>query len=190
MENKTPLKEKRESTVISIYLIIWLLPTIVSLLFLALDKVDKDLPMMFLLGIPVLIGIFRLSVYLFNSFLLLFFRRKIKIDRLKGRVTPIYKVKEGYSNDCCWITKFEVQYTPLDLAWSVPFSVLFEEQEYIEVGKYVFAVKAEEEVTNIQELWETEDKKYSLKKVARKAAKKVKEQKIEKLNQTFLDNYK
>ncbi len=182
-------KEKRENTVIVVWLTVWLLPVIISMVYGLFNGFDKDLPMMFLLGIPVLIGIFRLSVYLFNSFLLLFFRRKIKIDRLKGRVTPIYKVKEGYSNDCCWITKFEVQYTPLDLAWSVPFSVLFEEREYIEVGKYVFAVKAEE-VTNIQELWETEDKKYSLKKAARKAAKKVKEQKIEKLNQTFLENYK
>jgi hypothetical protein len=182
-------KEKRENKVIVVWLTVWLLPVIVSNVYGLFNGFDKDLPMMFLLGIPVLIGIFRLSVYLFNSFLLLFFRRKIKIDRLKGRVTPIYKVEEGYTSDSCRITKFEVQYTPLNLVWSVPFSVLFEEQEYIEVKTYTFDVKIDD-VKDISKLWEEEHRKINLKKIAKISAKEIKERKIQKLNQTFLENYK
>ena len=190
MENKTPLKEKRESIVISVYLAIWLLPVIGSILFEVVNNTRGELPLMFMLGTPFVILVYRVLVYLFNRFLLLLFRRKIKINRLKGRVTPIYKIEEyedidNYSK----ITKFEVQYTPLNLAWSVPFSVFFEEQEYVKVKTYEFAVKAED-VVDIQEMWEEEDRRNNLKKVAKISAKQIKQQKIEELNKTFNENYK
>ena len=132
MEDRIELKEKR-------ILILWLIffaiyPTILTTVGIVYGE-DWFKCTIFI--VPLLFLVYKVITYLFNSLLLVFFRRKTKIDRLKGRVTPIYKLSSpSYDNTIFHIKKYSVKYTNLDLKCSIPFSVLFQEQEYVFKGHY------------------------------------------------------
>lgn len=183
MENRTKLKEKRKDTINIAWVIIsFFIPL---LLFYKYDG-DEQVPFAALLGTQICFLLYRVITYGFNSLLLVLFGDKgFKLNRLKGRVTPIYKIYESRDEGFC-IEKFSAHYTKLGLQWSIPFSVLFEEQEYISDGKYFFKTVPED----IAEAWEQE---YNLENciedsILRK--KLLKQQKLNNLNKVFNENYK
>lgn len=186
MEQRTGLKEKRNNQLWFVFFLIYFISLSCGVILFGAK--DDKVAFLTLFGVPLLFVVYRVLTYIFNCFLLLLFRRKKwKIDRLKGRITPIYKVIEltgGFS-----VTKYETQYTKLDLEWSIPFSVLFEEQEYIELEPYYFKYPLES-TTNISLLWEEEYTRENLKYVEEISAKTEKQQKIDNLNKVFNENYK
>lgn len=101
------------------------------------------------------------------------------------------KEKRNIASTAFLIEKFSVNYTSLDLEWSVPFSVLFEEQEYIKEGEQRLEIGYDKvgEV-NIADFYEKEknkqDKRYN-KKISAKASE---QEKIDYLNKIFNENYK
>ena len=191
MEERTALKEKRSEWVWNIFFMIY---GLTNMLFIAYvdDKIAlEDIALVALMGIPLLFGVYRLLVFCFNLFLAKIIKKRFKINRLKGRVTPIYKIEEY--TEYFIITKFSVQYTNLELCWSVPFSTLFEEQEYIKEGSYKFFLSdgfKTDEVNNTSVLYEKRHFEVTAKKSLKNSAKELKQQKINNLNKVFNENYK
>jgi len=186
MENKTELKESRNGW----FWLIWLTVTVVfglSLEFVFEIEGDKPLTVTFLgtLGVQFLFVIYRVLIFCFNSFLAKIVKKRWKIDRLKDRVSPIYKFNERYYR----VEKYTAQYTNLDLEWSVPFSILFLEQEYIKEGKEYY-VENLDEVIDLETFWDANYAKDQLKYIKKVAEKTKKQQKIDNLNKTFNQNYK
>jgi len=194
MENRTALKEKRNEW-------LWLIWTTLTIVFsfifpiicLTEDKsVDFGEKIFLSAVLFCCISVaYRLLVFCFNSFLAKLVKKRFKIDRLKGRVTPIYEMKEGIESFI--IRKFSVVYTPLNLEWSVPFSVLFEEQEYLLEDSYKFFKEQGyilEEIKDISLLWEERDASEKLKHNKKISEKIIKQQKIDNLNKQFNENYK
>jgi len=193
MEDRTPLKEKRNN-----YLwLIWAILTIgisLSLEFMFKFKTGKPLEatLVWAFGLQFVFLIYRIITFGFNQFLLLFFRRKIKINRLEGRVTPIYKLSD-YGHYFS-ISKYSAKYTELDLEWSIPFSVLFEEQEYVLEGSYIFTLddggwKAED-ITDLEIPYKIKEDEERAEQEREISAKTTKQQKIDNLNKVFNENYK
>lgn len=188
MEQRTELKEKRNNQVWFVFLSVYSI-SLFGVIFLG-AKEDNEIQILFLFGVPLLFVVYRSLTYTFNSLLLFFFRgEKRKIDRLKGRVTPIYKIVEAFSENTCYISKYEVQYTKLALQWSLPFSVLFEEQEYIKLEGYHFNIPTWE-VSDLESLYEERNAEEKLKYNEEISAKTKKQQKIDNLNKVFNENYK
>lgn len=191
IENRTKLKEKRNEWLWSIFFIMYFIGIGLYIVFVDSKTAKEDFALVPLMGIPLLFGIYRVLTYLFNQFLLLFFRgKKFKINRLKGRITPIYEIEEyiGFK-----INKYSVKYTNLNLSWSIPFSVLFQEQEYVLEGSYNFYSEDGyniKKVTDISTLYESKDAENKLKYVEKISAKTIKQQKINNLNKVFNENYK
>jgi len=102
-----------------------------------------------------------------------------KVDALN-----IHKLEESYKD--FYITKYAVEYTELDLEWSIPFSILFLEQEYIKEESYF--VKGE--IDNLASTYETIHAEKNLKQAEKISAKELKQQKIDNLNKEFNENYK
>lgn len=178
----TNLKENRIEKLIIIWFIISFLVPITSIYYYSSD----DIAVLTTLETQFCILLYVVLTYCFNCLLLFFFRgEKYKINRLKGRVTPIYKIYES-STDGFFVEKFSVHYTKLDLKWSIPFSVLFEEQEYISDGKHLFKTAPED----IAEAWEQEDNLQNCIEDSILRKKLKKQQKIDKLNKVFNENYK
>lgn len=191
MENRTKLKEKRNNWLWSIFFITYFLGSVLFIIYVDNKTVKEDFAIIPLIGVPLLFGIYRVLTYFFNQFLYFIFRgKKFKINRLKGRITPIYKIEEyiGFK-----ISKYSVNYTNLDLEWSIPFSVLFQEQEYVLEGSYSFYFKDGyniKEVTDISALYEKRYFEEMAKKNVKNSAKELKQQKINNLNKVFNENYK
>jgi len=180
MENKTHLKENRNDNLSITWFIISVLIGIVVLY----NYGNDDNALAIILGTQVCFLLYRVLTYCYNSLLLFFTRKKFKINRLKGRVTPIYKIRDtGFDFE---VARFSVYYTKLDLKWSIPFSVLFEEQEYLWDGTHEFS----EEPGDIASAWEREEGERKGKLALEIAEKDKKQQKLDKLNKIFNDNYK
>lgn len=189
MEERTELKEKRNS----ILWVVWFILAIgAGVWYVRFDTryPDEDVFFFGVLGFTFLTIIYRCLTYALNCLILLFLpRKKFKIKRLKGRVTPIYKISSyDFYNDYV-ISKFAVEDTDLGLQWSLPFSVIFQEQEYICQGSYDFEGKIED-IKSLEELWESKHRPAMLKVVAEVSAKTLKKQKIDNLNKQFKENYK
>jgi len=183
MENRTPLKEKRNTDLITIWFAISALSGLISTYKY---NTDGERALMAILALQFCFLLYRVLTYCFNSLLLVCFRgKKFKINRLKGRVTPIYKIREAIMYGF-YVSKYSVYYTKLDLKWSIPFSVLFEEQEYLWDGEHLFS----EEPENLEEAWEFEESEKNLKLALEIAEKDKKQQKLDKLNKVFNENYK
>ena len=180
MEKRTELKEKRNEILVLVYIGILFISG-ASILFY-----EKEKSLCIVLGVQFLLLLYRVLTYCFNYSLLFVFRgEKFKIDRLKGRVTPIYKIYKDWDELFC-VEKFSVHYTKLGLQWCIPFSVLFEEQEYISDGKFYFNTAPDE----IVGAWELEESSRNLKLALEVAEKVKKQQKLNKLNKVFNENYK
>ena len=182
MENRTELKEKRNNYLWSVFMTVFVISVLLVLVFV--DKADQDYyTILVFIGVPLFFTVYRVLTYCFNFVLAKIVKKRFKIDRLKGRVSPIYKLSNY--DFSFFIEKFSVKYTSLDLEWSVPFSVLFEEQEYIKEGSHQFICKIEEGF-NIAEMYEREESR----KKHRLFKKIQKQQKIDNLNKIFNENYK
>lgn len=180
MENRTALKENRNSNLCIVWMVISVLVAIIAAI-----KYDKDGSLAIILGTQICFLLYRILTYCFNSLLLACFRgKKFKINRLKGRVTPIYEIEDW--EEYFKIKKYSVYYTSLDLKWSIPFSVLFEEQEYLLEGTHEFLTAKE----NLEEAWERAEGNRKGKLALEIAEKDKKQQKLDKLNKVFNENYK
>lgn len=190
MEERTALKEKRNNWLWSIFFITYFLGIGLFITYVDSKTTKEDFTIVPLMGIPLLFCVYRVLVFCFNLFLAKIIKKRFKINRLKGRITPIYKIEEyiGFK-----ISKYSVNYTNLDLEWSVPFSVLFQEQEYVLEGSYSFYFEDGyniKEVTDISALYEKRYFEEMAKKNIKNSAKEVKQQKINNLNKVFNENYK
>ena len=177
------LKEKRNNLFwyihISLSILIWIIFTLIT------DKVKGVLIAVFFQFVMVA---YRILTFCFNSFLRKIIKKRWKINRLKGRVTPIYKVDTFQEiSNYFEVTKYQVEYTDLKLAWSVPFSVLFLEQEYIKQKTYKFEYIPMED---IERLWEEKHEKREAKISAEKLKEQQKKDKLNQLNKVFNENYK
>jgi hypothetical protein len=168
----------------------WQLITHISvlvLLFIFDMCSDSDIPFSLLfIGLTV---VFRVFTFCFNFLLAKVVKKRWKIDRLKGRVSPIYKLEQEEWNSLYWVKKYTVQYTPLKLDWSVPFSSLFLEQEYVKEKKE-YVVENFFDVEDLEIYYESRWAKDNLKYIKNTAEKTKKQHKIENLNKTFNENYK
>ncbi len=182
MEGRTDLKEKRNG-----YLWIVFFSVVILLTGITGYKYGEN----YVKGMPIIITfifvVYRVLCYTLNSLLLFIFRKKFKINRLKGRVTPIYKVTD-YDNFFT-ISKYSVKYTSLDLEWSIPFSVLFEEQEYLEEGCEIFEWKIVEG-EHIEELYERVKSEECIKEYEASTEKERKREVLKNLNKEYYANYK
>lgn len=179
MKNRTILKEGRNTDFTLVWAVISFIVWIVILF--KYGRSDETLVLLILSQFCFLS--YRVLTYGFNSLLLLFCAKKFKINRLKDKVSPIYKI-EGWE-EYFKIKKYSVYYTKLDLKWSVPFSVLFEEQEYLYDGEHAFISVPKD----IAIAWEAEESKKRDKMVLEITQKHKKQQKLDKLNKIFLENY-
>ena len=187
MEQRTKLKEKRNNQLWFVFFLVYFISLSCGVILFG-AKDDNEIQILFLFGVPLLFVVYRVLTYVFNCFLLFLFRRKKwRINRLKGRITPIYRVRELTGEFS--VTKYEAQNTKLNLEWSIPFSVLFEEQEYIELETYYFDYDLDG-ITNISLLWEEEYTRENLEYIEEISAKTKKQQKIDNLNKVFNENYK
>ena len=75
------------------------------------------------------------------------------------------------------------------MQWSIPFSVLFQEQEYILDGVNYFDYDLDG-IFDIGLLWEEENDKEVLESNSKISAENIKKQKIDSLNKTYNENYK
>lgn len=190
MTDRTKLKENRNNWL----WYVWVILTIsISSSLESVFKLSTEKPLeasfLWALGLQFIFVVYRVLTFCFNSFLAKIVKKRFKINRLKGRVNPIYNVYHEHGDKYFTITRYSVNYTPLKLQWSLPFSILFEEQEYIEGESYYFDYDLED-VTDISLLWEEQDASEKLKYNKKISAKTLKEQKIEKLNKVFNENYK
>jgi hypothetical protein len=192
-EQRSVLKEKRNS-----YLwLFWIGFTIlvsISLEFIFGFKTSKPLEAtaIWAIGLQLLAIVYRVLTFCFNSFLAKIVKKRWKIYRLKGRVSPIYKLTNyGYYFT---ISKYSVEYTNLDLEWSIPFSTLFQEQEYILEGSYNFTLDdggwKVEDVTNLEIPYKIKDEQSRQVEELINSAKTLEQQKIDNLNKTFNENFK
>lgn len=190
IEERTKLKENRNGILWCVWFGILLMILVYA--FVVYGQ-DKDLVGVILFGFVFLSFVYRVVVYSFNSLLLFFFRRKVQIKRLQGKVTPIYKVENNYNS--IRIEKFSVKFTPLDLKWSVPFSVLFEEQEYTSDGYYDFEGQRIDYYSTIDEdgirdMWEKRYANDTIEYLNDISAEEKLKKKLDSLNKVFNENYK
>lgn len=187
MINKTALKEERNSWL----WIIWtILLIIFSLSFPCLFDTTSTMPFAEKVALSVVLFcfvsvVYRVLTFCFNFILAKIVKKRWKIDRLKGRVSPIYRLIEGSFGDF-QVIKYSTKYTNLELQWSIPFSTLFEEQDYIVNGEYF----TNNIPTDLAEFWEGE---HNLEKCVEDSIshkKTIKKQKIDNLNKVFNENYK
>jgi len=116
----------------------------------------------------------------------------ISLEFIFGFKTSIYKLTNyGYYFT---ISKYSVEYTNLDLEWSIPFSTLFQEQEYILEGSYNFTLDdggwKVEDVTNLEIPYKIKDEQSRQVEELINSAKTLEQQKIDNLNKVFNENYK
>lgn len=188
MINRTTLKEKRNNWLWLVWIaLIVAFYYIFPIVYLIEDNsFNFDEKVLFSSIFFCFISIsYRVLTYCFNYFLAKIIKKRWKINRLKGIISPIYELREGRFGDF-QIIKYSTKYTNLDLQWSIPFSVLFEEQEYVVDGGYF----TENIPDNLVEFWEQE---YNLEKAIEHkeiSAKTIKQQKIDNLNKVFNENYK
>ena len=192
MENRTKLKEKRNNYLWIVFMTVFVIGLMLDLV--SLNKADQDdYAGIVFIGVPWLFIFYRVLTFCFNFILAKIVKKRFKIDRLKGRITPIYKIKEkSYLHSTAFlIEKFSVKYTSLDLEWSIPFSVLFEEQEYIKEGEQRLEVEYDKvgEV-NIADFYEKEKNKQDKRHNKKISAKASEQEKIDYLNKIFNENYK
>ena len=186
MENRTELKERRNNYLWIVFMTVFVISNMLVLVFVDRAKQDGYTIITFF-GVPLFFTVYRVLTFCFNFVLAKIVKKRFKIDRLKGRVSPIYKL-DNYGSSFL-IEKFSVKYTSLDLEWSIPFSVLFEEQEYIKEGSHQFICKIEEWF-NIEEMYEKQESREKYKYSKRTARKISEQQKIDNLNKIFNENYK
>ena len=186
MENRTELKERRNNYLWIVFMTVFVIG-LMSVLILEDTADQNDYAEIVFIGVPWLFIFYRVLTFCFNFVLAKIVKKRFKIDRLKGRVSPIYKL-DNYGSSFL-IEKFSVKYTSLDLEWSIPFSVLFEEQEYIKEGSHQFICKIEEWF-NIEEMYEKQESREKYKYSKRTARKISEQQKIDNLNKIFNENYK
>lgn len=182
MENRTALKEKRNDDLI----VAWFgISALIAAISTYKYSDDAKMVLAIVLTSQFCFILYRVLTYCFNSLLLFCFRgEKFKINRLKGRVSPIYKIYAA--DDYYKVARYSVYYTELDLKWSVPFSVLFKEQEYLYDGSHYIQSREE----NLAEVWGREESEKNLKLASEIAKKDKKQHKLDKLNKVFNDNYK
>lgn len=186
MENRSILKEKRNNILWSI----WLVLTILSCVLLEIEYKNEKWDSVIItgaLGFQFLAVFYRLLTFCFNFILAKIVKKRFKLNRLKGRVSPIYEVEDF--TDFIRIKKYDIEYTELDLQWSVPFSVLFLEQEYICKGGY-YATKPLIRTKELSQLWEEENKKELEKKLKKENKEQKRQKEINELNKQFNENYK
>jgi hypothetical protein len=182
MEDNSKLKEERDGNLV----VFFASGYIFLMLYWAFSDRDLGNFAELVLWYTLAVVVYRILTFCFNSFLAKIIKRRWKINRLKGRVSPIYRIKESHSQ--YKVVKYSVEYTKLCLDWVIPFSTLFLEQEYVKQGEY--KTNSLRDVVDLEKFFEDADKRHKLNLEAQNAAKKNKKQTIEILNRTFNDNYK
>jgi hypothetical protein len=138
----------------------------------------------------VLIAVYFGLCNIFNNLLLLIFNSRIKIDNLKGKVSPIYKLYAIKDTDTYYeIEKFDLEWTCLDLEWCVPFSVLFEKRAYVSKGVFDFIIKNLDEVTDTASMWEEQYNIKNAEKLKNVSKKEKFTNRLKELNKVFNENY-
>lgn len=186
MENRSILKEKRNTILWGI----WLGLTILSCIWLKIEWKDEkfdDIIFTGALGFQFLALFYRLFTFCFNFILAKIIKKRFKLNRLKGRVSPIYQAEDF--TDFIRVHKYAVEYTKLDLQWSVPFSVLFLEQEYIYKGGY-YTTKSLIKTKELSQLWEEKNKEELEEKLKKENKEQKRQREINELNKQFNENYK
>jgi hypothetical protein len=185
MENRTELKEKRNGALWTLWFMV-LLSSIVFTPFY-IEEESKEVVLLTSLSVCLVSIVYRVLTYCLNCFLRAVIKKRFKINRLKGRITPIYKLieYERYFE----IVKYSAKYTPLDLQWSIPFSVLFEEQEYVKEGCEEFEMEIQDG-TDIKKLYDYRKELKANKNDIKETEENLRKQRIDKLNKEFNENYK
>jgi hypothetical protein len=186
MKNKTELKEKRDSYLWLTLFTLFTIFVVSTIYSVGNNLITNDQTISYTFSFLGFFIIYRVLTFCFNFLLAEIVKKRWKINRLKGRVTPIYKLEEQYGEYS--VIKYSAEYTELNLMWTIPFSVLFLEQEYIVQGAY--KVGALKDVISLEDYYEDADKRNKLNQQAKNTAKNNKKQKIEILNKTFIENYK
>jgi hypothetical protein len=139
--------------------------------------------------VPALsIGILRCLIYFFNCFLSRIIKKRVKINSLKDKESPIYKLwKKEYGEH--YISKYQKAVKSLELNWEIPFGFLFEKEVFDFVNSYHMPKMNLTKDLNIEEYWEKEHKKVT--SISRDAKKKEEEEQklLNKLNEKFNRNY-
>jgi hypothetical protein len=113
--------------------------------------------------------------------------------RFKDKVTPIYEMVTYYELESYFkVKKYELKWREFNLETSlfyiVPFSALFLNYKYEEVGEYEFEYEISG-ITDIALLYEDKYNEIHAKELKIKTEKDIKINRINKLNKIFLENY-
>ena len=186
MKNKTELKEKRDDYLWLTLFTMFTIFVVGTMYSVGNNLITNDQAIDYTFSFLGFFIIYRIFTFCFNFLLAEIVKKRWKINRLKGRVTPIYKLEEQYGEYS--VIKYSAEYTELNLMWTIPFSVLFLEQEYVVQGAY--KVSFIKDLNSLEDYYEEIDKHHKLNQQAKNTAKNNKKQKIEILNKTFNENYK
>jgi len=177
---------------------IWLTYTaIMALLGTQLEGTESIAEKIFfsILAAQIILGAWILISMIINN-LLLYSNLRFKITapkRFKDKVTPIYEMVTYYECDSYFkVKKYELKWKEFDFETSlffiVPFSALFLNYKYIEVGEYEFEFEISG-ITDIAALYEDTYNEIHAKELKIKTKDDIKTNRINKLNKIFLENY-
>jgi hypothetical protein len=130
----------------------------------------------------------RCLIYFFNCLLSRTIKKRVKINSLKDKESPIYKLwKTEYGEH--YISKYQKAVKSLELNWEIPFGFLFEKEVFDFVNSYHMPKMNLTKDLDIEEYWEKEHEKVTGISRAEKKKEEEEQKFIDKLNEKFNRNY-